>query len=141
MLDAFGKPGSDLLNFQTKWIGSYDECVALQSKNNYQAINGWSAVPDEFSAKYCTISFGLEQGALVRILYFIYFIYLKYPESLSSYRACPKIRTSPIHYLFACLNSAGSVANSIDPDQTPRSAASDQGLYCLFRPANSTHAV
>ena len=83
MLDAFGKPGSDLLNFQTKWIGSFDECVALQSKNNYQAINGWSAVPDEFSAKYCTISFGLEQGALVRILYFIYFCILSTLFTLS----------------------------------------------------------
>ena len=29
---------------------------------------------------------------------------------------------------------AGSVANSIDPDQTPQNAASDQGLYYLFRP-------
>ena len=26
---------------------------------------------------------------------------------------------------------AGLVANSIDSDQTPRSAASDQGLHCL----------
>ena len=26
------------------------------------------------------------------------------------------------------------MANSIDPDQTPHSAASDLGLYCLLRP-------
>ena len=26
------------------------------------------------------------------------------------------------------------MANSVDPDQTPRSAASDLGLYCLLRP-------
>ena len=32
-----------------------------------------------------------------------------------------------------CKN-AGLVANSIDPDQTPRPAASDQGLRCLLRP-------
>ena len=31
-----------------------------------------------------------------------------------------------------CLKHAGSVANSVDPDQTPRSAASDQVLHCLF---------
>ena len=30
---------------------------------------------------------------------------------------------------------AGLVVNSVDPDQTPRSAASDLGLHCLFRPA------
>ena len=29
---------------------------------------------------------------------------------------------------------AGLVANSVDPDQTPRSAASDLGLHCLLRP-------
>ena len=26
------------------------------------------------------------------------------------------------------------VTNSVDPDQTPRSAASDQGLHCLLQP-------
>ena len=26
------------------------------------------------------------------------------------------------------------VANSVDPDQTPRSAASDLGLHCLLMP-------
>ena len=30
-------------------------------------------------------------------------------------------------------NIAGRVANCVDPDQTPRSAASDQGLHCLLR--------
>ena len=29
--------------------------------------------------------------------------------------------------------TAGRVAASVDPDQTPRSAASDLGLHCLFR--------
>ena len=29
---------------------------------------------------------------------------------------------------------AGRVANSVDPDQTPRSAASALGLHCLLRP-------
>ena len=31
-------------------------------------------------------------------------------------------------------NNAGGVSNIVDPDQTPRSAASDQGLHCLHRP-------
>ena len=28
----------------------------------------------------------------------------------------------------------GLVSNIVDPDQTPRSAASDLGLHCLLRP-------
>ena len=34
-----------------------------------------------------------------------------------------------------CLKIAGRVANSVDPDETPRSAASHLGLHCLLRPA------
>ena len=33
-----------------------------------------------------------------------------------------------------CLKIAGWVANSVDPDETPRSAASHLGLHCLLRP-------
>ena len=32
-------------------------------------------------------------------------------------------------------------ANSVDPDQTPRSAASDQGLHCLARNAASDQGL
>ena len=32
-----------------------------------------------------------------------------------------------------CLNIAGRVTNSVEPDETPRSAASHQGLHCLRR--------
>ena len=32
-----------------------------------------------------------------------------------------------------CLKIAGWVANSVDPDETPRSAASHLGLHCLLR--------
>ena len=32
------------------------------------------------------------------------------------------------------LKIAGWAANSVDPDQTPRSAASDLGLHCMHRP-------
>ena len=30
------------------------------------------------------------------------------------------------------LNTAGLVTNSVDPDQTPQFAASDQGIHCLL---------
>ena len=33
-----------------------------------------------------------------------------------------------------CLKTAGRVANRVDPDETPRSAASHLGLLCLLRP-------
>ena len=33
-----------------------------------------------------------------------------------------------------CLKIAGGVANSVDPNETPRSAASHLGLHCLLRP-------
>ena len=39
-----------------------------------------------------------------------------------------------IYYLLMCLITVGWVANSVDPDQTPRSAASDLGLHYLLRP-------
>ena len=32
-----------------------------------------------------------------------------------------------------CLNISGRVANGVDPDQMPHSAASDLGLHCLLR--------
>ena len=31
------------------------------------------------------------------------------------------------------LRTTGRVANGVDPDQTPRSAASDLSLHCLLR--------
>ena len=36
--------------------------------------------------------------------------------------------------MLVCLQINGLEANSVDPDQTPRSAASVQELQCLFRP-------
>ena len=36
---------------------------------------------------------------------------------------------------------AGRVANSVDPDQTLHSAASDLGLHCLVRPVCQTRKV
>ena len=34
--------------------------------------------------------------------------------------------------MFMYLKNAGLVANSVDPDQTPQVAASDQGMHCLL---------
>ena len=63
-----------------------------------------------------------------------YRIYPKYSDTSTPYHICSKIWTSTIHYPMLCLKIAGWVANSVDPDGTPRSAASHLGLYCLLRP-------
>ena len=60
-------------------------------------------------------------------------IYPKSSDILSPNRTCTKILTSPFYYLSMCLNNSWIVANSVDPDQTPRSAASDLGLHCLLK--------
>ena len=41
--------------------------------------------------------------------------------------------TSPFYYLWMFKKIAGWVANSVDPDQMLRSAASDLDLHCLLR--------
>ena len=63
-----------------------------------------------------------------------YRIYPKYSDTSTPYHICSNIWTSTIHYPMLCLNIAGWVANSVDPDETPRSAASHLGLNCLLRP-------
>ena len=65
---------------------------------------------------------------------FYYCIYPKYSDTSTPYHICSKIWTSTIHYPMLCLKIAGWVANSVDPDETPRSAASHLGLNCLLRP-------
>ena len=58
-----------------------------------------------------------------------YYIYPKYWDALTSDHTCPKIWKSLFYYQLMCLyNSAGWVANSVDPDQTPHSVVSDLGL-------------
>ena len=64
----------------------------------------------------------------------IYHIYPKYSDTSTPYHICSKIWTSTIHYPMLCLKIAGRVANSVDPDEMPHSAASHLGLYCLLRP-------
>ena len=79
------------------------------------------------------LGFSLE-SFLVLDKIFMYHIYPKYSDISTPYHICSYIWTSTIHYLMLCLKIAGWVANSVDPDETPRSAASHLGLYCLLRP-------
>ena len=60
-----------------------------------------------------------------------YSIYPKYPDT-SPYR---DLYYEQIQFTIRyCLKIAGWVANSVDPDEKPRSAASHLGLHCLLRP-------
>ena len=64
----------------------------------------------------------------------VYRIYLKYSDTSTPNHICSKIWTSTIYYLMLCLNIAGWMANSVDPDEMPHSAVSHLGLHCLLRP-------
>ena len=50
------------------------------------------------------------------------------------YYDCPKISKSPFCYLFMCLNIAGWMADSADPDDMIHSAVYDLDQNCLHRP-------
>ena len=45
------------------------------------------------------------------------------------------------HFQLMCLNTARWVANSVNPDQTPRFTASDLSLHCLLRPVYSNGVI
>ena len=64
-----------------------------------------------------------------------YHIYPKYSDTSTPYHICSKIWTSTIYYPMLCQKIAGWMTNSVDPVETPRSAASHLGLNCLLRPA------
>ena len=61
------------------------------------------------------------------VLNFLFCIYPKYWNTLSTYHICPKIWNSPFYYFLMCLKyccmCTVCVANRVDADQTPRSAA------------------
>ena len=61
-----------------------------------------------------------------------YRIHPKYSGSITPDHTYSKICTSLLYYLSECLKTGGRMANSVDPYQTPRSAASDLGLQCLL---------
>ena len=95
----------------------------------------------EWNVLIWSLSFGL-LFYVTTIVWFRAVIYTNYPINPSTpYHICSKIWTSTICYPILCL--AGWVANSVDPDETPRSAASYDtphsvashlSLHCLIRP-------
>ena len=70
------------------------------------------------------------------LIYFGFLIYLKHSHTLILFSPVLLLRLPQIQSILPIMNGskmAGWVANSIDPNQTPRSAASDLALYCLLR--------
>ena len=63
-----------------------------------------------------------------------YRIYPKYSNTWTPNHTCSKIWTSTIYYPMLCLKIARWVVNSVEPDETPRSAASHLDQHCLLRP-------
>ena len=49
VLDAVGKPGSNLLNGQVNWVGSYEECLSAQAQ-----VNRSGEIIHPFEGQYCT---------------------------------------------------------------------------------------
>ena len=62
-----------------------------------------------------------------------YRIYLNFSDTSTPYHNCFKIWTCAIYSPMLCLKFAGWVSNSVDPDETLRSAGSHLGLNCLLR--------
>ena len=56
VLDAMGKPSSGLMDGSLKWLGSYDECFAVEAK-----INVSGEVTSPFTGRYCSADFSLGQ--------------------------------------------------------------------------------
>ena len=63
-----------------------------------------------------------------------YHIYPKYSDTSAPNHTFSKSWTITIFYPILCLNIAGGLTISVDPDETSLSAASHLGLHCLLRP-------
>ncbi|KAL4219668.1 hypothetical protein ACF0H5_022240 [Mactra antiquata] len=57
MIDAMGKPSSDIANVHLTWLGSWEECVNVEG-----VTNGTDGVDSEhvFKGKYCLVAFPIK---------------------------------------------------------------------------------
>lgn len=49
VFDAWGKIDSGLLDGNTKWLGSFDECLNITAETN-------GSLPEDFTTRYCMAS-------------------------------------------------------------------------------------
>ena len=63
-----GKPPSGLMNGNLKWIGNFDECIAIKAM-----VNNSGEISFPYGGRYCVSSFELKQLPAVVCLPYIYF--------------------------------------------------------------------
>ena len=70
VIDAMGKPASGIMDGHLVWLGSYDECVAIEATVN---ISG--AVTHPYKGRYCKPSFKIGSGQVkpcyISVLYIV----------------------------------------------------------------------
>ena len=52
-----GKPPSGLLDFKIVWLGSYDECIAVEA-----TVNTTGVITNPYKGRYCKASFKIASG-------------------------------------------------------------------------------
>ena len=57
VIDAMGKPASGIMDGHLVWLGSYDECVAIEA-----TVNTSGAVTHPYKGRYCKPSFKIGSG-------------------------------------------------------------------------------
>ena len=58
-----GKPGSGIMEGNTKWLGSFDECYAVTPNVNISGI-----ITTPFTGHYCRAKFNLGAAQKVRLV-------------------------------------------------------------------------
>ena len=56
VVDAIGKPPSGLLDGNFKWLGNFDECIAIKAM-----VNNSGAISFPYEGRYCLSSFKIKQ--------------------------------------------------------------------------------
>ena len=105
-------------------------CSVLELQNQgrvHWGFVGFSRTPFPFDLK-----FQFHTKFWINFIKLEYHIYPKIFMSLTCYLLL-LFRKSFLQPVNVC-KIAGKVANRVDPDQMPRSAASDLDLHCLLRP-------
>ncbi|XP_045202111.2 nose resistant to fluoxetine protein 6-like [Mercenaria mercenaria] len=91
MIDAMGKPESDLLDFHTKWVGNWEECLSVQAIEYVNPVTK-TGPSYPYTGKYCIASFPLgsaaEFGQMAALM-----IGMCYPDSCSSADATALAKT------------------------------------------------
>ena len=64
VIDGMGKPASGIMDGHLVWLGSYDECVAIEA-----TVNNSGAITHPYKGRYCKPSFKIGSGQVNSVLY------------------------------------------------------------------------